>query len=60
MQIFATLRGRVMAAAAILVSATTVAGALSPAASDEVRPFLRALGIISCTSGNPNLSYGHY
>jgi hypothetical protein len=49
----ATLRGHLVAAVVILLGTAAVIGALSPAASDEVRPFLQALGIMSCTSSNP-------
>jgi hypothetical protein len=51
----ATFRGHLMAAVVILLGAVAVTGALSPAASDELRPLLQAMGIISCTSNGPCL-----
>jgi hypothetical protein len=53
MKISAIHRGRLTVAAVVVAGATAVVGALTPAASDEVRPFLQALAVISCTSGNP-------
>jgi hypothetical protein len=53
MSIPTTYRGRLAVAAMILFIATVVVGALGPASSDEMRPLLRALGIISCNSSGP-------
>ena len=44
--------GRATVAAVILAGAIVAVGALTPAASAEVRPFLQALGVISCNSMN--------
>lgn len=53
MRIPTTYRGRLAVAVMILSSAVVVVGALAPAASDDVRPFLRALAIISCNNSGP-------
>jgi hypothetical protein len=46
-------RGNLTAAAMILAGAAVVVGALTPALSDEVRPLLQSMGIISCTGMAP-------
>lgn len=53
MRVPSTYRGRLAVAAMILFIATVVVGAFAPASSDEMRPLLRALGIISCNSSGP-------
>ena len=53
MKISPTNSGRLMAITIMLVGAVAVVGVLSPAASDDVRPLLQALSIISCSSPSP-------
>jgi len=53
MKISVTGGGRATAAAVLLASATIAVTASMPAASDEIRPILQALGVISCNSSTP-------
>lgn len=53
MKVSALNRGLLSVAVAICAVGATIIGALSPAASDDIRPFLQALGIISCSGSSP-------
>src|SRR5579864_4270862 len=50
---FSFERRYVLIAAALLASCASAAVALSPAASDEMRPLLQSLGIVSCSKTGP-------